>query len=138
MGPISYTLTAFNADGATATSTRTLPVTSSIWLASALLVSNGYTDPVNVFLINAEDNGGVFVGTLVPNASLQITIPNCRVRMIVSLDPELVSDYNARWETNYSATAVSTARDNRGLWLRRTDFYYRGLATGPVVGPIYV
>lgn len=137
MGSISYTLTAINADGVTTPSTRTLPITSSFPLASAFVVRNGYTDLVNVFLVNAEDQGGAFVQTLVPNATLLVPIPSCRLRAIISIDPKKVDDYNARWNTNYSATAVNTAR-TAGPWTRTTTQYALGLASAGVLGIIGV
>lgn len=134
-GSLNYTLTAFNADGVTVTSTRPLPATSAFSPASAVVVKNIYTDVVNVFLLNVEDNGGIFVRSLAANQTLIIPIPNCRLRIVHSIVPKQVDDYNATWRTNLSATAVSTARRS-GPWQRNTPSIppHLGLRTAGVVG----
>jgi len=137
-GPINYTLFAFNADGASVTRMRTLPFTPAVNPASAFVVQNTDTVAVNVFLVNAEDQGGTFVTTLAPNTPpLVVPIPSCQIKGIISIDPQMVRNHNTTFNTNFDPTAVSTARTEAGGWIRYTPPwppYATGLATALAIG----
>jgi len=125
---VSYLVTAFNVGGVMVSSTRQVPLTTPAPPASAFLVHNGFTRPVNVFLVNGENTGGAFLGVLSPGGASSITIPACFFRAIVSIDPQEVSDHNARFSDNVSSTDVATARTS-GPWTRTTSSFALGLSS---------
>jgi hypothetical protein len=136
-GPITYTLTAFNADGATVSSTRTVPMVAPAPLTQAFVVANGSQITVNVFLVNAENPGGSFIGSLAPGQGTTIPVPDCFLRAIISIDPQKVTAHNQTYNTNYSPTSVQTARTSAS-WTRTTTPYALGLATANPIGIVSV
>jgi hypothetical protein len=136
--PVTYTLSAFNADGAMVTSTRPLPISAALPVASAIVAHNGYSRAVNLFLIYAESpTGGAFVGTVASGAFVSVPIPDCKVRGIIAIDPVEVANHNANFRDNLSATSAELARTN-GPWTRSPSPWYLGLASANPVGTIEI
>lgn len=133
-GGVSYTLTAFNPDGASVTGTLSIPPSSLAPPRSTFVVSNASNEAVNAFLINAEDKGGTFLGTFQPGQSALVNIPNCRIRGIASLSPGLVKVHNTNFPNGQvDPTAVATVR-TAGPWSRNFSGYRLGHASSGAEG----
>jgi hypothetical protein len=130
---VSYVLTATNPDGAITTSTLTIPAAPPAPPASSFAPLNSFVRRVNVFLLNREDFGGVFVGTLPPGQGSLVSIPNCRIRAIASLDPAEVEAHNRAFPQNqFDPTAVNTVR-TAGRWSRTNSAFALGQAASGTV-----
>jgi hypothetical protein len=114
---VTYRLDAVNPDGAVTSSTLALQADSAFPVRGAFAVVNGRSEAMNVFLLNGEDFGGTFIGTLGSGAGASVMIPDCRLRFIASVVPRLVADHNASFPNDqFSPTAVATARTTVAGW----------------------
>lgn len=124
---VSYRLDAINPDGVLTSSTLSLQADSAWPIRGAFAVVNGRSEAMNVFLLNGEDFGGTFIGTLASGAGANVMIPDCRVRAIASVVPRLVAEHNANFPNDqFSPTAVDTARTAAAGW--------NGTSSGPCLG----
>ncbi|MEQ1824111.1 MAG: hypothetical protein ABL949_16500 [Fimbriimonadaceae bacterium] len=124
---VDYTLTAYNTDGVMAMDTAmVMPIPTTPEVGNAFMVRNTRDYLVNVFLVNGEDYGGQFLGSLPPGNTIQVTIPPCKFRAIIGIKPAAIDDYNLRFNRSLDAGDVAVAR-TEGSWTVTTTVMVLGL-----------
>jgi hypothetical protein len=124
--PVTYLLEVTNPVGVTVTGTRTIPTGTTVPLLSAFAIVNNASEAVNAFLINLEDSGGVYIGQYQPGQGAMVAIPDCRARAVSSLNPRLVQEHNANFNSQFDPTSVATVRTAGATWLRNTTAFRLG------------
>jgi hypothetical protein len=136
---VSYSLTVLNPEGVAATATLTVPAIAAAPPRSGFALRNQRQIAVNAFLLNADDLGGVFIGRFEPGDGSAVSLPQCRVRSVQSLDPARVLKHNKDFPTGtqFDPDAVITARTGGGLWLLNNSGYRLGFGSASVE-PMYL
>ncbi|MDK2744330.1 MAG: hypothetical protein NDI90_15590 [Nitrospira sp. BO4] len=129
---VTYVLTAFNAEGAMTTKTLPIPPGSPLPVASAMIATNSWGTPRNVFVFDPS-GAGQFIGTINSGQRVSIPIPQCSARALVSIDPAAVAEHNKDFGDNLSPTSATTAALN-GMWTRTTTGFFLGVNGASPVG----
>ena len=132
-GGVSYTLVAINPNGEAVTETLSIPVGTLVPTCSRFVLTNNFTEAVNAFMVNGENQNGIFLGTFEPRDTAIVSLSECQIRAVRSINPRLVEEHNQRFPNNqFDPKAVSTALAFGATWHRNFSNWRLGRSSaGP-------